>query len=119
MRLLKLLNVSMTILGLSEGEQYNYPISLQDEEEVSTNKSFLVGKELVVMKALSHLSKQATHDLHAANRSLEEEKNKIQEEKNRQREEKRKLQAEKKKQPKGEKVQAPSLPPPPPPPPEK
>lgn len=73
----KLLNVSMTILGLSEGEQYNYPFSLQDEEEVSTNKSFLVGKELVVIKALSHLSKQATNELHAANRILEEEKNKI------------------------------------------
>jgi diguanylate cyclase (GGDEF)-like protein len=73
----KLLNISMTVLGISEGEQ-----SFQNDNTVLTKsessvKSFFEGKDLGVIKAFSNLVKEATKELQETNEILEKQKAKI------------------------------------------
>ena len=57
-----LLNISLTILGLSENTNQNV-ISFNQEEEISKEKNFIKNKHFMVLDALSHLSNTVIDEL--------------------------------------------------------
>lgn len=70
----RLLNVAMTVLGISEGKQ-----KVDNESVVarSRNKSFLEGKDQGVIEAFTKLVDEATKELEETNEILEEQKRKL------------------------------------------
>lgn len=78
----ELLNVTMTILGMSEGTDKSSlakPFLIQPEKR---NENFFEGKELGAIEAFTNLVNQVTKELQEANVMLEEQKSKIEQIKN-------------------------------------
>lgn len=73
-----LLNITMTILGISEGENKPIYSKIVLTKNHSPSKSIFDGKDLGVVKALTHLVNEATKELQQANEMLEEQKYRIQ-----------------------------------------
>jgi diguanylate cyclase (GGDEF)-like protein len=73
----KLLNVTMTILGLSEGEENTYKDELAITKNELESKSFFEGKNFGAIKAFTNLVNQATKELQQANEVLEYQKSRI------------------------------------------
>lgn len=73
----ELLNVSMTILGISEGEKSNDRNEIELPKKESTQKSFLEGKDFGAIKVLMNLVNQGTKELEETNKILEEQNFKI------------------------------------------
>lgn len=71
------LNVTMTILGISEGEKTIEQNELVLTRSESSSKSFFEGKDLGVIKVFTNLVNQVTKELQQANEILEEQKHKI------------------------------------------
>lgn len=73
----RVLNATMTILAISEGNQNfhnNKPVLAKNESHL---KNFFEGKDLGVIKVFTHLVNQATKELQEANEILEDQKCKI------------------------------------------
>jgi diguanylate cyclase (GGDEF) domain len=73
----ELLSVTMTILGISEGEQTFKKNELAITKNESPSKSFFEGKDLGVIKVFTNLVNQTTKELQQANEVLQEQKCKI------------------------------------------
>lgn len=73
----ELLNISMTVLGISEGEQNFYNDKLILTKNESPAKSFFEGKDLGVIKAFANLVNESTKELQQTNEILEKQKAKI------------------------------------------
>lgn len=74
----ELLNVTMTILAVSEGGQSLNKQELTLSKNHNVTKSFFEGKDLGVIKVFTNLVNQVTKELQQANEILEEQKKKIQ-----------------------------------------
>ena len=72
-----MLNVTMTILGISEGEQAFKKNEIALTKNENPSKSFFEGKDLGVIKVFTNLVNQVTKELQQANEILEEQKCKI------------------------------------------
>jgi c-di-GMP phosphodiesterase len=73
----ELLNVTMTILGISEGEQVFKKNEIVLTKNESPSKSFFEGKDLGVIKVFTNLVNETTKELQQANEMLQEQKCKI------------------------------------------
>lgn len=73
----ELLNVTMTILGISEGDQTFNKNEFVLTRNQSPLKSFFDGKDLGVIKVFTNLVNQVTKELQQANEILEEQKSTI------------------------------------------
>lgn len=73
----KLLNLTMTVLGLSEGDKVVRKPKISTIEDKNDHKSFLEGEYLSVIKIFSNLVNQVTNELQEANKILKEQKYKI------------------------------------------
>ena len=73
----ELLNITMTILGISEGEQAFQKNEIPLTKKQSPSQSFFEGKDLGVIKVFTNLVNQVTKELQQANEILEEQKCKI------------------------------------------
>ncbi|MHC1683170.1 MAG: FIST N-terminal domain-containing protein [Clostridiaceae bacterium] len=76
----ELLNLTMTILGISEGKQINNSIQLENDE--FSSKNFFEDRDLIFKKMFSKLVSEVTKELKEANEILEEQKSKIEKIKN-------------------------------------
>lgn len=72
----RLLNLTMTILAISEGEQELCDDELKTEQETNVNSVFQ-GKEFRTIKAFTNLVNQATSELQQINEALIKQKQKI------------------------------------------
>jgi len=73
----EMLNITMTILGLSEGERTFQKNEIALTKNQSPSKSFFEGKDLGVIKVFTNLVNQVTKELQQSNEILEEQKCKI------------------------------------------
>lgn len=78
----ELLNVTMTILGMSEGTDKSSPAKSFLIEPEKRNENLFEGKELGAIEAFTNLVNQVTKELQEANAMLEEQKSKIEQIKN-------------------------------------
>lgn len=76
----ELLNLTMTILGISEGKQINNSIQLENNEFLS--KDSFEDREFILKKMFSKLVSEVTKELKEANEILEEQRSKIEKIKN-------------------------------------
>lgn len=74
---IKQLNATMTILGLSEGEQDSHNNKLISTKKESSSNSFFDDKDFGVIKVFTNLVNQATKELQEANEILADQKYKI------------------------------------------
>ncbi|OAA90454.1 putative diguanylate cyclase YegE [Clostridium ljungdahlii] len=74
----ELLNTTMTILGISEGNQTSYKnVTMPNNENENSSKSFFEGKDVGVIKVFTNLVNQVTKELQEANNVLEKQKYKV------------------------------------------
>ncbi|AZV56723.1 diguanylate cyclase [Clostridium sp. AWRP] len=74
----ELLNTTMTILGISEGNQTSHEnVSISNNENENSSKSFFEGKDFGVIKVFTNLVNQVTKELQEANNVLEKQKYKV------------------------------------------
>lgn len=78
----ELMNVTMTIVGISEGGKNIRKNNCVKEDKVASTKNIFYGKELGVIKAFTHLSNQVAKELKEANELLEYQKQKIEQTQN-------------------------------------
>ncbi len=78
----QLLNATMTILGLSEGQQVLKNDKKLAISEKHSSKNFFQGKDIGVIRVFAHLTKQVTKELQEANELLEAQSRKIEQMKN-------------------------------------
>lgn len=74
----ELLNTTMTILAISEGEQIHHKnkVILTNKNQ-GLSKSFFEGKDIGVIKVFTNLVNQVTEELQTANKELEKQKHKV------------------------------------------
>lgn len=72
-----LLNTTMTILGVSEGEEVIKNSNIKFDIDEILGESLFKDKNFITNKMISNLVKEVTKDLKEANKVLEEQKNKI------------------------------------------
>ncbi|OBR97148.1 cyclic di-GMP phosphodiesterase CdpA [Clostridium ragsdalei P11] len=74
----ELLNTTMTILGISEGNQTFYKNApMPNNENENSSKSFFEGKDVGVIEVFTNLVNQVTKELQEANNVLEKQKCKV------------------------------------------
>jgi diguanylate cyclase (GGDEF)-like protein len=78
----QLLNATMTILGLSEGQQILKNNKKSVISEKYSSKNFFQGKDLGVIRVFTHLTNEVTKELQEANELLECQRRKIEQMKN-------------------------------------